>query len=530
MNEKKENDQQNKELLPGSAVSAHRKESTFIGDLLRLGSGTLVAQILAAVFTLVLTRLFAPDAFGVYTLFTSIVSIVSVISCLSYELSIVLPKEDDEAANLLGVSILISFIFSLLLIPFIWLFGPKFLEAIKAPELGPYLWFLSPIVFLGGIGTGHPGLNYWSYRTRQVLRQSITQVISILVASILQLGLGLTGNTTGRDLIIGALVGSAISTTWLGFKTWKSDRALLLKSIRWGKMILGIKNYRKFPLYSNWSLLLNTISWQLPTFFLASYFSPQVVGFYALGDRVIKMPVNLIGGALTRVYYPRAAEALKNGTLSTLTEGLFRRLIAFTFFPLLTLAFVGREAFIVIFGFTWAEAGEYTQILSLFTFVWFISSPLSSLYNVLEKQELILKLNVAIIVTRFLSLIIGGYYQSPHLALILFSVTGILVYGYLSLNIMAVAQVAWKKILGILLLYIFQFMPLGVTLIILKVFNFSPLWIVFTASLGVILYLILTVNNDQELKNLLLFSNRLRSLDQKITQLRIVLRGSTKNF
>jgi lipopolysaccharide exporter len=529
MREERESIEPSKQILSESKPTAKRKESTFTGDVLKLVSGTSIAQILAALFMLVLTRLFAPDAFGIYALFASIVSIISVISCFSYELSIALPKEDDDASNQLGVSILLSLITSLLLIPIIWFCGDWFLNVIKAPDLRPYLWFIPPIIFLGGIGTGHPGLNYWSFRNKQVLRQSITQVISVLVASILQLGLALVGYSTGGVLIIGALVGSAASTIWLGVKTWNSDRTIFVQSIRWGKMIEGVRRYRKFPIYTTWSLLLNSVSWQLPSFLLASYFSPQVVGFYALGDRVIKMPVNLIGGTLTRVFYPRAAEAIKNNTLSVLTESLFQRLIAFTFFPLVTLTFIGREVFIIIFGSNWAEAGEYTQILSLFMFMWFISSPLSSLYNVLEKQELILKFNIVNLVTRVLSLIIGGYYQSPHLALILFAISGIFVYGYLSLAIMSIAQVEWKKIIRNIFIRFLQFVPLGFILVLFKLFNFSPFLIVTTAGLGLTLYLIYTVNSDEEIKKFLLFSKRLRFLDEKITRLRMVLRGSTKN-
>lgn len=529
MREEREIIESSKQIMSESKPTAKRKESSFTGDALKLFSGTSIAQILAALFMLVLTRLFAPDAFGIYALFASIVSIISVISCFSYELSIVLPQGDDDASNQLGISILVSLITSLLLIPIISFWGDWFLSVINAPELGPYLWFIPPIIFLGGIGTGHPGLNYWTFRNKQVLRQSITQIISILVASILQLVLALAGYSTGGGLIIGALVGSVVSTIWLSVKTWNSDRTLFVQSIRLEKMIEGARRYRKFPLYTTWSILLNTVSWQLPSFLLVSYFSPQVVGFYALGDRVIKMPVNLIGGTLTRVFYPRAAEAIKNNTLSSLTESLFQRLIAYTFFPLLTLTFIGREVFVIIFGPVWAVAGEYTQILSLFMFVWFISSPLSSLYNVLEKQELILKFNIFNLVTRVLSLMIGGYYHSPHLALILFAISGILVYGYLSLAIMALAQVKWKKNIRIILIHFFQFVPLGVILVVLKQLGSSPLLIVSIGGLAVILYMIYTVNQDTEIKKYLLFSKGLRSLDRKITELLAVLRGATKN-
>lgn len=507
-------------------ITATRQESTFAGDLLKLVSGTTIAQVIGALFMLVLTRLFAPEAFGVYTLFASIVSIISIISCFSYELSIVLPKDDDQGSNQLAISVLISLLFSLSLFPLIWLAGPWFLQLIHAPELGPYLWLIPPTIFLGGIGAGHPGLNYWSFRTKQVMRQSITLILGVLVASLAQFFLGMTVYATGGGLIVGALIGSAVSTIWLGIKTWNSDKKLFINSIRPGKMIEGIKRYRKFPLFTNWSTLLNTVSWQLPAFLLASFFSTEVVGFYSLGDRVIKMPMNLIGSALSRVFYPRAAQAINDNTLSTLTEGLFNRLVAFLFFPLLTFTLIGREVFILLFGSAWAEAGEYSQILSLFTFVWFISAPLSGLYNVLEKQELILKFNVINLITRVAALLIGGYFQSPKLALMLYAASGIFVYGYLSLAIMAVAHIPWQRSMRTVVVHFLQFVPLGIILLFLKYLDASPFLIVLVAGLALAIYMLNVIYKDKDLKNYLLFSERLRAFDKKLTQLLLELRST----
>ncbi|HUV60027.1 MAG TPA: hypothetical protein VMW09_07940 [Desulfatiglandales bacterium] len=53
----------------------------------------------------IIARLFAPEAFGVAALFASITGIVGVVACLRSELSIMLPKTDEEAANLLGLSL-----------------------------------------------------------------------------------------------------------------------------------------------------------------------------------------------------------------------------------------------------------------------------------------------------------------------------------------------------------------------------------------------------------------------------------------
>jgi O-antigen/teichoic acid export membrane protein len=39
---------------------------------------------------------YSPDDFGVYLLFLSISGIIVVVSCLSYQLAVVLPKDDEK--------------------------------------------------------------------------------------------------------------------------------------------------------------------------------------------------------------------------------------------------------------------------------------------------------------------------------------------------------------------------------------------------------------------------------------------------
>jgi len=118
------------------------------------------------------------------------------------------------------------------------------------------------------------------------------------------------------------------------------------------------------------------------------FFSPIVVGFYSLGFMVLQMPMSLIGGAIAQVFFQRASEARSDDTLSLLVENVFRLLVMIGIFPILAMMLAGSDLFAVIFGEIWVEAGLYAQILSIWAFVWFISSPLSMIWVVLENKPL----------------------------------------------------------------------------------------------------------------------------------------------
>ena len=82
-----------------------KPSSSFAANVLKLVTGSVIAQGLGVLAAPVIARLFAPEAFGVAALFVSITGIIGVVACLRYELAIMLPKTDEEAANLLGISL-----------------------------------------------------------------------------------------------------------------------------------------------------------------------------------------------------------------------------------------------------------------------------------------------------------------------------------------------------------------------------------------------------------------------------------------
>jgi len=84
-------------------------EGSFLKNVATLMTGTVFAQALLVLLAPILTRLYDAESFGVFSLYTSIVGFLTVIACLRYERAIVLPEKDEDAANLLALSMLICF-------------------------------------------------------------------------------------------------------------------------------------------------------------------------------------------------------------------------------------------------------------------------------------------------------------------------------------------------------------------------------------------------------------------------------------
>ena len=419
---------------------------------------------------------------------------------MRYELAIMLPKTDEEAANLLGLCLLCVAVISGLTVPALYFGGDALLSLLRAPGLGPYLILVPPFVFISGVFLA---LNYWNSRTKHFGRLSVARVTSSLATTGTQLGAGFVGYATGGSLIGAKLVGVSVSTGVLGGQIWRDDHRLLRRSISWRGMVDGLKRYKNFPLIDSSSALMNTVSWQLPAFLLTAFFSPVVVGFYALGMTVLQLPMSLVGGAIGQVFFQRAAEAHKSGNLASLVQNIAEILLKIIVFPVLLLAVVGPELFSFVFGENWGEAGIYIQILSIWIIFWFLYSPLSTIYVVLEKQKLGWGFNIVNLFTRFLSLLIGGVIGSVYLALALFSLSGVVVYGTFCLYLIKKAGVTVRDIIQSFV-HIFAFSVPGLcVLIFIKFMAVSHLSVFIISCALIALYYVAIYIKDPQVRGIM---------------------------
>jgi O-antigen/teichoic acid export membrane protein len=70
--------------------------------------GSAASQALTIIAFPIITWLYSPAHYGSWSLLLSVFVILFVVVCWRYEFAILLPKEDDEAANIFGLSVLLA--------------------------------------------------------------------------------------------------------------------------------------------------------------------------------------------------------------------------------------------------------------------------------------------------------------------------------------------------------------------------------------------------------------------------------------
>ena len=373
-------------------------KGSFIHHVILLSGSTLVAQALNALTAPILSRLYTPEEYGISAVYISIVSLLSSVTSLRYELAILLPESEVVAANLLALSLILVFSTSLVFGIAIWLTGKFFVQLFNIAILQPYLWLLPLSIF--GVGT-YQTLNHWVVRQKRFAYIAQTKVTQILGQLFTQLGLGcLKFSTLG--LLLGYVVGQVSGSSKLG-KIALQENFQILRCVSIKGICLSANRYRKFPLISTISTLLNRAGFNLPTLLLTILYGPQVAGLFSLGKRLVGIPTTLVSQSVSTVYTKEASQLVneKPQKLKVLFLKTTQKLFLLGIIPFGILALGGPWIFSIVFGDTWNDAGIFIQIMSPMLLMQFIVSPLSQSLNLLERQDLqliwdILRLTIVI--------------------------------------------------------------------------------------------------------------------------------------
>ncbi|MBM3316926.1 MAG: oligosaccharide flippase family protein [Candidatus Eisenbacteria bacterium] len=409
--------------MRAGAIVREAVASTFARHTAMLVSGTAVGYILTALASPLLGRLYSPADFGLLALFASLVGILGEAATARYELAIVLPERDEEAANLVALTAGVVVAASLAALALVALAGGAFARLLGSPELTPFLWWVPPVLLALGLDAA---LSHWMTRRRAFLRLSAMQIGRSAGTALTQVGAGLA-RAGSAGLVAGRVVGEACGFAGLALQLRPADRELFRRSIRLPEILRLARAYSDFPRFSMPQGLLNAVSQSLPPFLLAAFYDTSVAGLYAMGHRLLYLPARFIGQAVRQVYLQRASETrARGGDLHRLFTRATLGLAALGALPALAMVLWGPDLFRLALGPQWGEAGVYARWMTLWLYFAFVNPPAMVLMQVLRLQHLLLAYDATLLVARCAAFVLGGMLLSPLATIALFSLIGAL--------------------------------------------------------------------------------------------------------
>jgi O-antigen/teichoic acid export membrane protein len=288
---------------------------------------------------------------GLWGLFVSFLGVASVAATLRYEVAIVAASNEEEALALTRSSLVLALGVGLL--------GVLALEGLRRGQLLGYgafpawasiLAFPALVAFAWGMALRYYGVRRGAFDL--VGRFTVTQGVARPLAQLLLAFLG------GAGLLLGEVLGRFLGLAAL----WR----LLPKTTGPWFSPAVLTRYKSYPLVQVPSGFLNTLALMAPVPVFTALYGPAVGGNLALAQRVVSLPVSLIGTAVADVLYGRAAEiarerpqALRGFLLATALR-LF--LVALPFG--LALWFLAPHLAPWIFGSAWEEAGKMMAVMA----------------------------------------------------------------------------------------------------------------------------------------------------------------------
>ena len=402
-------------------------KSSFVQKVALLASATVLSQLITILISPLLTRIYSPEDFGVLGMFMACAVPVSVVSCLRYEMAIMLPEsESDQAENVLALSILIAFLIGLLCSAVIIVWGSHISRMIGVNGLGKFMMLIPLLVTLHGL---YLSFRMWNLRSKFFKLISITTISQTSGQSLFQIIAGIAWKVGAGGLIWGQVIGRAVAVSIMVFRSIKEDLNILKRILSIRGIVNVAKRYKNFPLYESWGIVFNSLSREWVVLVIGIWFGSKIAGLYFLGYRVLSIPLMVLSGAISDVFFEQGARASRsnNAAVTFIRTAQFLGLIAL---PIsIIFIFVAPWGFAKIFGREWKEAGVYLQLLTPLFAMRFVAAPLSRGFSIYEKQKANLIWQILFFITGLIAINIGGYFGSIYISLLMYSLIGATMYA-----------------------------------------------------------------------------------------------------
>ena len=470
----------------------------FIKNVGLMSTAPIITQILGFIVTPIISRIYTPNDFGLFAVYASIIGPIGVFSTMGYNSPIIITRSNSESNNLFFLCIVFSIIVAFLS-SFIVFFSDDIINLFKIESdsliLSKYFYIIPIALLFHGF---YMSFRYLNLRHKRYKFIALGNIFRFVTNNGILLIAGFFNVASVLFLILGDLFGGILCLSVLCIIIIPLNINDFFKSISLNSLLAVAKRYSKFPIYITTNDFISRFLSQAPVYILSIYFSQAVIGFYALGLRLLTMPINLIGNSIGEVFFQNISE-LKNEKV--LLDFVFKNLVIFGIPIFSLIAILGEDIFSFFLGSQWSEAGIYAQILSLFLFVKFITIPSNYLTLKFEKQEYSIILNITSLLVSIASLTIGGVKNDVFLSFILFSLSNSLVYSIYGFGFMVYAGLSAKNILITLCTTLIKCIPIILIIIFIDIIFINQFLAVLISTLCVMLYYIYIIINIPELRN-----------------------------
>ena len=364
------------------------KNSPFLKSVLTLSLGSIIGQIISFIFLPLLSRIYTPQEYGLFSTFSGVCQTIILFSTLKYEKAILLPKNTKNGNSLVLLTFLIVSTYVLLATIIL-----SVLSIVKFDfkDISQYVYFI-PIVIIG-FGYLSIILNWCQREERYDLISKIGIIQPTLVVGI-SFFLGFY-KFTFNGLIVGWISASFILS--IGFIIINRVKFHNLLSLyKKEKLIANFLKYIDFPKYYLLYDLLSSITTFLTPVVISYYFSQYECGLFSMAYRILMVPFIIISTSITNVFIVNANKHyIANNAFDELYKKTFKKILFIGLSIYSTSFLIGGPVIIALLGIKWKDIDLFIKIMSVWMFFEFIVTVFkSNTYIIVQKQKVGLMIQI----------------------------------------------------------------------------------------------------------------------------------------
>jgi O-antigen/teichoic acid export membrane protein len=359
---------------------------------LKLGTGTILAQIISLVSIPIISRIYDPAEYGHLTLILSVTAILIPVATFRIETLIVVSDTDEEAAKLLLISAKLTLVVSTIL------FAVVFTKYFIFENLSFIQSLITSILFAMILLAQSISILMFqvSLRARRDGDIAISSLVQNLAISLAQIGSGFW-NPSSTALITSYFSGRVIGI----FPVWKGTKKIL--SNHSGDSRRTLEKYMTQLKASSplvYASVIDSAILGLPIILISTQFGLQYSGYIGITQTILTVPITLVGGAFGSVILSELSSNIRDNQNSTHRNAtIIRTFSRYLFYFSATFAIVtlllGSTIFKLIFNDNWLEASRLVGYLAVPFGVTLLWQPLMSVYFASQQWNKYLKISIS---------------------------------------------------------------------------------------------------------------------------------------
>jgi O-antigen/teichoic acid export membrane protein len=356
------------------------------GRAARLMGATALGQLLAFAAAPFLTRWLGPQAFGEFGVYVAVLGALSGAVSWRLGLAVPVPGDDREATAIVGAGLFATVVSCAIVALGIALVGTQLTrDWFELETAAPLLWFV-PIALLG-IGVGDV-LGGWGLRHRQYQALVAQRVTRSTWTTGWQLVHAFFRRASAHALVIGDAVGRIWSIVPIARIAWRTERERGPLP-DWSAIRAALRAHRAFVLAATPANLLNKLGEWIPVLLLTAWWGPVASGLFVVGQRLVGVPIGLIGDSAGQVYIAELAAAQRGdrSAFRPLFARYARTLAMLAVVTAIVLFAIGPSGFALALGAEWADAGRMVRWQSVALAIQLVAIPMAHTLVVLAFQN-----------------------------------------------------------------------------------------------------------------------------------------------